>query len=197
VWRIVPNTRGGSTSASGARGQPTPGCINIMEVNADKIDEAVLGLLFLTLHDQHRAWKGIDWDVLDRLYRKGLIENPATKAKSVRFTGEGLRRAEAAFKRQYAQPPAAAGEGRVHRHGNTKVLPAGGTTGFICRSAIDGRPFFRTYAPDGTFVDYELSHDDLEVTISAEAQASFYRTSGENILDHSPAVLGRTGKEQH
>jgi Domain of unknown function (DUF6429) len=59
-------------------------------LNTQKIDEAVQGLLFLTLHDQRRAWKGIDWDVLDRLYQKRVIENPVTKAKSVAFTNEGL-----------------------------------------------------------------------------------------------------------
>jgi len=30
-----------------------------------KIDEAVLALLYLTLHDGDRAWKGHDWDALD------------------------------------------------------------------------------------------------------------------------------------
>jgi Domain of unknown function (DUF6429) len=47
-----------------------------VDIDTDKIDEAVLALLFLTLHDGVRAWKGHDWDVLDRLYRKGMIDNP-------------------------------------------------------------------------------------------------------------------------
>ena len=29
-----------------------------MEIDVDKIDDAVLGLLWLTLHDERRAWKG-------------------------------------------------------------------------------------------------------------------------------------------
>jgi Domain of unknown function (DUF6429) len=37
----------------------------------------------LTLHDSSRAWKGFDWETLDRLYEKGWIENPRSKAKSV------------------------------------------------------------------------------------------------------------------
>jgi hypothetical protein len=45
-----------------------------MDIDTDKIDEAVLALLHLTLHDQFRAWKGHDWDALDRLYQKGMIE---------------------------------------------------------------------------------------------------------------------------
>jgi hypothetical protein len=47
-----------------------------MEIDTDKIDDAVLPLLCLTLHDKVRAWKGPDWDVLDRLYRKGMIYDP-------------------------------------------------------------------------------------------------------------------------
>ena len=68
-----------------------------MDVNEDRIDEAVLALLWLTLHDGARAWKGHDWDALDRLHRKGLILDPANKAKSVALTEEGLREAERLF----------------------------------------------------------------------------------------------------
>ena len=60
-----------------------------------QVDDAVLAVLRLTLHDQQRAWKGFDWDTLDRLHRKGLIANPVNKAKSVVLTDEGLRRSEA------------------------------------------------------------------------------------------------------
>jgi hypothetical protein len=42
-----------------------------MEIDKDKIDDAVLALLWLTLHDGDRAWKGFDWDTLDRLHAKG------------------------------------------------------------------------------------------------------------------------------
>ena len=33
-----------------------------MEIDQDRIDEAVLGLMWLTLHDERRAWKGFDWE---------------------------------------------------------------------------------------------------------------------------------------
>jgi hypothetical protein len=62
-------------------------------LDTDKIDDAVLALLALTLHDNYRAWKGFDWDALDRLHRKGLIDNPVNKNKSITFTEEGRRRA--------------------------------------------------------------------------------------------------------
>jgi hypothetical protein len=63
-----------------------------MDIDEEKVDDAVLALLRLTLHDGYRAWKGFDWGALDRLYRKGLIGDPVGKAKSVVLTEEGLRR---------------------------------------------------------------------------------------------------------
>jgi len=68
-----------------------------MDIDTDKIDDAVLALLQLTLHDGNRAWKGHDWDVMDRLYKKGLITNPANKAKSVVLTDEGLSQSQRLF----------------------------------------------------------------------------------------------------
>jgi hypothetical protein len=55
------------------------------------------------LHDEIRAWKGHDWDALDRLYQKGMIGNPASKAKSVVFTREGLAESERLFTQQFAK----------------------------------------------------------------------------------------------
>ncbi|MBL8792651.1 MAG: hypothetical protein JNM56_01970 [Planctomycetia bacterium] len=65
-----------------------------MELDTSKIDDAVLALLCLGLHDDARAWKGFDWDALDRLHQQGYITDPRGKAKSVVFTEEGLERAE-------------------------------------------------------------------------------------------------------
>ena len=72
-----------------------------MAINTDKIDDAALALLYLTLHDGCRAWKGMDWDVLGRLHDKGMIDNPVGKVKSVVFTQEGLERAKALFKEMF------------------------------------------------------------------------------------------------
>jgi hypothetical protein len=69
-----------------------------METDTKKIDEAVLALLYLTLHGGARAWKTFDWNVMNRLYEKGFISNPVGKAKSVAFTEEGLREAERLFR---------------------------------------------------------------------------------------------------
>ncbi len=72
-----------------------------MEIDTEKIDEAVLALLYLTLHDDVRAWKSVDWDAMNRLYAKGFIENPVGKVKSVVFTERGLRESERLFKRLF------------------------------------------------------------------------------------------------
>ena len=64
-----------------------------MAPDEGKIDRAVLALLSLGLHDNVRAWKGFDWEAMNRLHQKGLISDPRGKAKSVVFTEEGLREA--------------------------------------------------------------------------------------------------------
>ena len=73
-----------------------------MDVDTDKIDDAVLALLRLGLHDKIRAWKTFDWAAMERLYAKGLITNPVGKAKSVAFTEDGMRRSEVLFKQLFA-----------------------------------------------------------------------------------------------
>jgi hypothetical protein len=71
-----------------------------------KIDEMVLALLCLTMFSDrsgNRAWKGHDWDSLDRLHQKGYISNPASKAKSVVMTDEGVRLACELFEKHFAK----------------------------------------------------------------------------------------------
>jgi hypothetical protein len=78
--------------------------MNVMNINTDAIDEAALALLYLTLHDQYRAWKGLDWDVLNRLYEKGFICDPVNKTKSVVFTEQGLSESERLFRQYFVLP---------------------------------------------------------------------------------------------
>ena len=75
-----------------------------MTLDEDRIDDAVLALLYLTLHDGGRAWKGFDWDAMDRLNKKGMIHDPVGKTKSIVFTEEGLRRAEELFRAMFTKP---------------------------------------------------------------------------------------------
>ena len=72
-----------------------------MTFDDDKIDEAVLALLILGRHDGNRAWKGFDWDSMNRLHEKGFISDPRGKAKSVVFSEEGLGEAERLLKKMF------------------------------------------------------------------------------------------------
>jgi len=76
------------------------------EIDTDKIDEAALALLFLSMHSDGglaRAWKGIDWEVMNRLYEKGYILDPKNKAKSVVVTKEGEERSEELFTKLFSK----------------------------------------------------------------------------------------------
>jgi hypothetical protein len=50
-----------------------------MEIDKDKIDDAILALLRLTLHDGDRAWKGFDWEALGRLHQKASFTTPSAR----------------------------------------------------------------------------------------------------------------------
>jgi hypothetical protein len=74
-----------------------------MEHDTNKIDDATLALLSLGLHDGVRAWKGFDWDAMDRLYQAGYITDPRGKAKSVVFTEEGLERSRRLLEERFGK----------------------------------------------------------------------------------------------
>jgi hypothetical protein len=79
------------------------------EIDTDKIDEAVLALMYLTLHDGDpafgtaRAWKSFDWEAMSRLCEKDLIWDPVGKAKSVVLTKQGVERSKALFHALFAK----------------------------------------------------------------------------------------------
>ncbi|NTY41788.1 hypothetical protein FCJ57_37035, partial [Burkholderia diffusa] len=75
--------------------------MNAMNIDTAAIDDTVLALLYLTLHDRNRAWKSFDWDALNRLHERGLIGNPINKTKSVILTDDGLRESERLFKQHF------------------------------------------------------------------------------------------------
>lgn len=74
-----------------------------MELDNNKLDAAALAILSLTLHDGRRVWKSVDWSITDRLYERGLIENPASRAKSLVLTDEGLAEAETMLARMFGK----------------------------------------------------------------------------------------------
>lgn len=79
-----------------------------MEYDTEKVDEAALALLYLTMFRRNgvtRAWKGFDWDVLDRLHERGYIADPKSKARSVVVFDEGVKRAEELFNSLFVPGP--------------------------------------------------------------------------------------------
>ena len=83
----------------------------------DKVDELALALLWLTAfrsrkNEPWRAWKGMAWEVLDRLEDRGLIYNSRT-AKSIVLTDEGLERCRETFKQHFGTPKSASLPPRV------------------------------------------------------------------------------------
>ena len=76
-----------------------------MDYDSDKLAEVALALLSLTMFEDGivtRAWKGLDWDLMDTLYERGWIANPKGKAKSVVFTEEGEALARTFFEKHFA-----------------------------------------------------------------------------------------------
>lgn len=73
-----------------------------MDYDKDKVDEMTLALLYLVMHGKEgaeRAWKGFDWETMNRLHEKGYISDPRSKAKSVAMTAEGAKRSSELFNR--------------------------------------------------------------------------------------------------
>lgn len=79
-----------------------------MDIDTDKIDNAVLALLYLNRFRHHKddnysSWKGFDWDALNRLHEKGYISNPVSKAKSVNLSVEGIEKSEELFRELFSK----------------------------------------------------------------------------------------------
>lgn len=69
-----------------------------------KVEDIVLALLHLNAFKERygwRAWKSFDWDAMERLYERGLIGDPRSKAKSVPLTDEGVALAEQLFQAHF------------------------------------------------------------------------------------------------
>jgi hypothetical protein len=70
----------------------------------------------------------------------------------------------------------------------TTAKSATGVEGCLIRG-IDGEYYFRVYDADHNFVDYDLMHSDLSITVT-DPDAFFYNDEFTARLDHSPATLG-------
>ena len=77
-----------------------------MDLHEEKVDDVVLALLYVTTFEDKprlRAWKGHNWDALDRPHRKDFISDPATKAKSVVLTDAGAKRSQELFEKYFVK----------------------------------------------------------------------------------------------
>ncbi len=75
-----------------------------MEVDRNKLEEVAMAMLSLTMFGDRgvvRAWKGLDWDLLDALHTRGWISDPVSKAKSVVLTPEGEAAAQELFAKHF------------------------------------------------------------------------------------------------
>jgi len=68
-----------------------------------------------------------------------------------------------------------------------KPTSANGVTGHLIQ-IFTGQTVFRVYDDNHNFIDYDLRHSDLTVTIDDE-DAFFYQEI--KLLDHSPTTLGQ------
>ena len=73
------------------------------DIDTDRLAEAALAILSLTLHDGGRVWKGLDWELMGLLHDKGWIVDPASKAKSVALTAEGEQLAQQFLRRHFGR----------------------------------------------------------------------------------------------
>ena len=80
-----------------------------MSYDQSRIEEAVLALLVAFSFDEGRAWKGFDFEVMDRLHARGLIDNPRGKAKSVGLTPAGLEAGRRSAERLFGASSGSAG----------------------------------------------------------------------------------------
>lgn len=78
------------------------------DIDKEKLAEIGLALLSLGIHgdeDYPRAWKGMDWDLLELLHEKGWISDHIGKQKSVVLSPEGVKLAEQYFEKYFVTRP--------------------------------------------------------------------------------------------
>jgi hypothetical protein len=79
-----------------------------MNIDLEKVDEMTLALLYLVMFERRdgfgaRAWKGFDWETMNRLHEKKYISDPGSKAKSVALLGDAARRSEKLFQKHFGK----------------------------------------------------------------------------------------------
>ena len=73
------------------------------DIDTNKLAEAAIAILSLTLHDSGRVWKSLDWDLMDLLCEKGWIVEARSKAKSVVLTEDAERLAQGFLRKHFGK----------------------------------------------------------------------------------------------
>jgi hypothetical protein len=76
------------------------------EIDSEKLAESALAILSLSGFKEFggiRAWKGMDWDLMNILFEKGWISDPVGKQKSVFLTDEGFKLAEQFLEKHFGK----------------------------------------------------------------------------------------------
>ncbi|CAM3681095.1 hypothetical protein CCOS865_02080 [Pseudomonas reidholzensis] len=73
-----------------------------MQYDEKLLEEAVLGLLAAFSSDSGNAWKGFDFEIMNRLHEQGFISDPVNRNKSIWLTTEGLERGREIADRLFA-----------------------------------------------------------------------------------------------
>jgi hypothetical protein len=74
---------------------------------------------------------------------------------------------------------------------NCKQKPAKGTKGMLLYT-MNNEYVFRVYKEDHTFIDYDILHCDLDVTIDSDDAVFYDFEDGRSILDHSYVMAGES-----
>lgn len=62
-----------------------------MDYDHRRIEDCVMALLAAFCADDGQTWKGYDFEVMIRLYERGLIHNPVNRNKGVYLTENGIK----------------------------------------------------------------------------------------------------------
>lgn len=108
--------------------------------NWDKVDEAALALMHLTTFTERdgaaRTWKGFDWDILNRMFERGWISDPQTKARSVVVFADAVRLSRELFEQQFGTIDPPTPDATRLRQGQPSSRCESG-----CGTAVQGRTF--------------------------------------------------------